>query len=77
MEIIVIILGVMLFIVAFVYFAIMSRARELEKDLTKLRGELAALKLQREALKLFVVQGSVEHTPEDFIAYLKRYMGVK
>ncbi|WCZ57746.1 hypothetical protein K36_019 [Salmonella phage Kenya-K36] len=67
----------MLFIVAFVYFAIMSRARELEKDLTKLRGELAALKLQREALKLFVVQGSVEHTPEDFIAYLKRYMGVK
>lgn len=77
MEIIVIILGVMLFIVAFVYFAIMSRARELEKDLTKLRGELAALKLQREALKLFVVQGSVEHTPEDFIAYLKRYMGIK
>lgn len=77
MEIIVIILGVMLFIVAFVYFAIMSRARELEKDLTKLRGELAVLKLQREALKLFVVQGSVEHTPEDFIAYLKRYMGIK
>ncbi|MEW0647411.1 hypothetical protein AB0U73_24550 [Escherichia coli] len=77
MEIIVIILGVMLFIVAFVYFAIMSRARELEKDLTKLRGELAALKLQREALKLFVVQGSVEHTPEDFIAYLKRYIGIK
>ena len=77
MEIIVIILAVMLFIVAFVYFAIMSRARELEKDLTKLRGELAALKLQREALKLFVVQGSVEHTPEDFIAYLKRYMGIK
>lgn len=77
MEIIVIILGVMLFIVAFVYFAIMSRARELEKDLTKLRGELAALKLQREALKLFVVQGSVEHTTEDFITYLKRYMGIK
>lgn len=77
MEIIVIILGVMLFIVAFVYFAIMSRARELEKDLTKLRGELAALKLQREALKLFVVQGSVDHTPEDFIIYLKRYMGIK
>ncbi|WCZ57287.1 hypothetical protein K16_023 [Salmonella phage Kenya-K16] len=77
MEIIVIILAVILFIVAFVYFAIMSRNRELEEDLIKLRGELAALKLQREALKLFVVQGSVDHTPEDFIAYLKRYMGIK
>ncbi|WWD13220.1 hypothetical protein CPL00220_CDS0154 [Escherichia phage Baret] len=74
MEIIVIILAVMLFIVT---FAIMRRARELAEDITKLRGELAALKLQREALKLFVVQGSVEHTAEDFIIYLKRYMGVK
>lgn len=77
MEIIVIILAVMLFIVTFVSFAIMRRARELAEDITKLRGELAALKLQREALKLFVVQGSVEHTTEDFIAYLKRYMGIK
>lgn len=74
MEIIVIILAVMLFIVT---FAIMRRARELAEDITKLRGELAALKLQREALKLFVVQGSVEHTTEDFIIYLKRYMGIK
>ncbi|QXV80152.1 hypothetical protein bas33_0164 [Escherichia phage HildyBeyeler] len=56
MEIIVIILAVMLFIVTFVSFAIMRRARELAEDITKLRGELAALKLQREALKLFVVQ---------------------
>lgn len=77
MEIIVIILAVMLFIVTFVSFAIMRRAKELAEDLTKLRGELAALKLQREALKLFVVQGSVEHTTEDFITYLKRYMGIK
>ncbi|EPZ9083454.1 hypothetical protein Elw_00024 [Escherichia phage vB_EcoD-Elw] len=74
MEIIVIILAVMLFIVTFVSFAIMRRARELAEDI---RGELAALKLQREALKLFVVQGSVEHTTEDFITYLKRYMGIK
>ncbi|YP_009965973.1 minor tail protein [Escherichia phage H8] len=77
MEIIVIILAVMLFIVTFVSFAIMRRARELAEDLTKLRGELAALKLQREALKLFVVQGSLKHTTEDFITYLKRYMGIK
>lgn len=77
MEIIVIILAVMLFIVTLVSFAIMRRAKELAEDLTKLRGELAALKLQREALKLFVVRGSVEHTTEDFITYLKRYMGIK
>lgn len=77
MEIIVIILAVMLFIVTLVSFAIMRRAKELAEDLTKLRGEVAALKLQREALKLFVVQGSVDHTPEDFIIYLKRYMGIK
>ena len=77
MEIIAIILAVMLFIVTFVSFAIMRRARELAEDITKLRGELAALKLQREALKLFVVQGSVEHTTEDFITYPKRYMGIK
>lgn len=77
MEIIVIILAVMLFIVTFVSFAIMRRARELAEDITKLRGEVAGLKLQREALKLFVDQGSVEHTAEDFIVYLKRYMGIK
>ena len=77
MEIIASILVVMLFIVVLVSFAIMRRARELAEDITKLRGELAALKLQREALKLFVVQGSVEHTTEDFITYLKRYMGIK
>lgn len=77
MEIIAIILVVMLFIVVLVSFAIMRRARELAEDLIKLRGELAALKLQREALKLFVAQGSVAHTPEDFIIYLKRYMGIK
>lgn len=77
MEIIAIILVVMLFIVVLVSFAIMRRARELAEDLIKLRGELAALKLQREALKLFVAQGSVEHTAEDFITYLKRYMGIK
>lgn len=77
MEIIVVILAVMLFIVTFVSFAIMRRARELAEDITKLRGELATLKLQREALKLFVVHGSVEHTAEDFVIYLKRYMGIK
>jgi hypothetical protein len=77
MEIIVIILAVMLFIATFVSFAIIRRARELAEDITKLRGELAALKLQREALKLFVAQGSLEHTTEDFITYLKRYMGIK
>ncbi|QEA11096.1 hypothetical protein KPP2018_129 [Klebsiella phage KPP2018] len=77
MEIIAIILVVMLFIVVLVSFVIMRRARELAEDLIKLRGELAALKLQREALKLFVAQGSVEHTAEDFIGYLKRYMGIK
>lgn len=77
MEIIVIILAVMLFIVTFVSFAIMRRARELAEDITKLRGELAALKLQRATLKVFVAQGSVAHTAEDFITYLKRYMGIK
>lgn len=77
MEIIAIILVVMLFIVVLVSFAIMRRARELAEDVVKLRGELAALKLQREALKLFVAQGSVEHTAEDSIVYLKRYMGIK
>jgi hypothetical protein len=77
MEIIAIILVVMLFIVVLVSFAIMRRARELAEDLIKLRGELAALKLQRESLKVFVAQGSVEHTAEDFIVYLKRYMGIK
>lgn len=77
MEIIAIILVVMLFIVVLVSFAIMRRARELAEDLIKLRGELAALKLQREALKVFIAQGSVVHTAEDFIIYLKRYMGIK
>lgn len=77
MEIIAIILVVMLFIVVLVSFAIMRRARELAEDLIKLRGELAAIKLQREALKVFVAEGSVEHTAEDFIVYLKRYMGIK
>lgn len=77
MEIIVIILAVMLFIVTFVSFAIMRRAREIAEDLTKLRGEVATLKLQREALKVFVAEGSMEHTAEDFIIYLKRYMGIK
>ncbi|AXC41454.1 hypothetical protein HOT62_gp096 [Salmonella phage S126] len=55
----------------------MRRARELAADLTKLRGEVAGLKLQREALKLFVAQGSLEHKAEDFIVYLKHYMGIK
>ncbi|WDR22267.1 hypothetical protein PJM38_0021 [Salmonella phage vB_SenS_UTK0010] len=55
----------------------MRRARELAEDVMKLRGEVATLKLQRESLKLFVAQGSLEHTPEDFIVYLKRYMGIK
>lgn len=77
MEVIAIILVIMLFIVVLVSFAIMRRARELAEDVVKLRGEVAGLKLQREALKLFVAQGSVEHTAEDFIVYLKRYMGVK
>lgn len=77
MEIIASILVVMLFIVVLVSFVIMRRARELAEDLIRLRGELAALKLQREALKVFVAQGSVEHTAEDFIIHLKRYMGVK
>ncbi len=77
MEIIVSVLVVMLFIVILVSFAIMRRARELAADLTKLRGEVAGFKLQREALKLFVAQGSLEHAPEDFIVYLKRYMGIK
>lgn len=77
MEIIASILVVMLFIVVLVSFAIMRRARELAEDVIKLRGELAALKLQREALKVFVAEGSVEHTAEDFILYLKRYMGIK
>lgn len=77
MEIIASILVIMLFIVVLVSFAIMRRARELAEDLIKLRGELAALKLQREALKVFVAEGSVEHAAEDFIIYLKRYMGIK
>ncbi|WLW41268.1 hypothetical protein LPEKDOOE_00183 [Salmonella phage KKP 3953] len=77
MEIVVSVLVVMLFIVILVSFVIMRRARELAEDLTKLRGEVATLKLQREALKLFVAQGSLEHTAEDFIVYLKRYMGIK
>lgn len=77
MEIIASILVIMLFIVVLVSFAIMRRARELAEDVVKLRGELAALKLQREALKVFVAEGSVEHTAEDFIIYLKRYMGIK
>lgn len=77
MEIIASILVVMLFIVVLVSFAIMRRARELAEEVVKLRGELAALKLQRETLKVFVAQGSVEHTTEDFIIYLKRYMGIK
>lgn len=77
MEIIAIILVVMLFIVVLVSFAIMRRARELAEDLVKLRGEVAGLKLQREALKLFVAQDSTAHTAEDFIVYPKHYMGVK
>ncbi|ASZ77908.1 hypothetical protein HWC41_gp018 [Salmonella phage SE24] len=77
MEIVASVLVVMLFIVILVSFVIMRRARELAEDLTKLRGEVANLKQQREALKLFVAQGSLEHTAEDFIVYLKRYMGIK
>ncbi|QIO01978.1 hypothetical protein falkor_163 [Salmonella phage falkor] len=63
MEIVASVLVVMLFIVILVSFVIMRRARELAEDLTKLRGEVA--------------QGSLEHTAEDFIVYLKRYMGIK
>ncbi|AXC40327.1 hypothetical protein HOT65_gp098 [Salmonella phage S133] len=77
MEIIVSILVVILFIVILVSFAIMRRARELAADLAKLHGEIAGFKLQREALKLFVAQGSLEHKAEDFIVYLKQYMGIK
>ncbi|ATW62547.1 hypothetical protein [Salmonella phage SP-3] len=57
-----------------------KKTRDLNRiidDNRKLRGEKARLNLQREALKLFVAQGSVEHTAEDFIVYLKRYMGIK
>ncbi|QIO00756.1 putative membrane protein [Salmonella phage fuchur] len=77
MEIIVSILVVMLFIVILVSFAIMRRARELAADLAKLHGEVTNLKQQRVALKLFVAQGSLEHKAEDFIVYLKQYMGIK
>ncbi|QEI24746.1 hypothetical protein [Salmonella phage SE20] len=55
----------------------MRRARELAADLAKLHGEIAGFKLQREALKLFVAQGSLEHKAEDFIVYLKQYTGIK
>ncbi|BEU76531.1 Phage protein [Salmonella phage Tennessee] len=52
-------------------------ANQVIDDNVKLRSKVTNLKQQREALKLFVAQGSLEHAPEDFIVYLKRYMGIK
>ncbi|WMM34830.1 hypothetical protein MKLDHNNG_00023 [Salmonella phage EH1] len=52
-------------------------ANQVIDDNVKLRSKVTNLKQQREALKLFVAQGSLEHTAEDFIVYLKRYMGIK
>lgn len=77
MEIVLLILAIAL---VFAISISIKRTRDLNRtidDNRRLRGEKARLNLQHEALKLFVVQGSRNHTPEDFIIYLKRYMGVK
>lgn len=52
-------------------------ANQIIDDTVKLRREVSVLKQQCEVLKLFVAQGSQEHKAEDFIEYLKRYMGIK
>ncbi|AXC43186.1 hypothetical protein [Salmonella phage S124] len=52
-------------------------ANQIIDDNVKLRSEVSNLKQQREALKLFVAQGSQEHKAEDFIVYLKKYLGIK
>ncbi|WDR22105.1 hypothetical protein PJM41_0020 [Salmonella phage vB_SenS_UTK0009] len=52
-------------------------ANEVIDNNVKLKREVTDLRQQREALKLFVAQGSLEHKAEDFIVYLKRYMGIK
>lgn len=77
MEYVLIILAIAL---VFAINTAVHKTREANKiidDNVKLRGELAILKLQRESLKLFVAQGSQEHKAEDFIVYLKKYMGIK
>lgn len=77
MEIVLIILAIALVFSISVSIKKTREANQIIDDNVKLRGEVATLKLQRESLKLFVAQGSLEHTPEDFIVYLKRYMGIK
>ncbi|QEI25635.1 hypothetical protein [Salmonella phage SE11] len=77
MEIVLLILAIAL---VFAISISIKRTRDLNRtidDNRRLRGEKARLNLQHEALKLFVVQGSRNHTPEDFIKQLKKHLGLK
>ncbi|EJB4242309.1 hypothetical protein MT068_001374 [Salmonella enterica] len=77
MEYVLIILAIAL---VFAISTAVNKTREANQiidDNVKLKREVTDLKQQREALKLFVAQGSLEHKPEDFIVYLKRYMGIE
>lgn len=77
MEIVLIILAIALVFAISVSIKKTRDANEIIDDNVKLRSEVTSLKQQREALKLFVAQGSQEHKAEDFIKYLKKYMGIE
>lgn len=77
MEIVLIVLLIALVFAISVAIKKTQHANQIIDDNVKLRSEVSNLKQQREALKLFVAQGSMEHKAEDFIKYLKDYMGIK
>lgn len=77
MEYVLIILAIALVFAINIAVYKTREANQVIDDNVKLRSKVTNLKQQREALKLFVAQGSLEHTAGDFIVYLKRYMGIK
>lgn len=77
MEYVLIILAIAL---VFAISTAVNKTREANQvldDNVKLRSEVSNLKQHLHNLEIFVAQGSLEHKAEDFIVYLKRYMGIK
>ncbi|EJT0117343.1 hypothetical protein NVX19_003619 [Salmonella enterica] len=77
MEYVLIILAIAL---VFAIITAVNKTREANQiidDNVKLRSEVSNLKQYIHDLEVFVAEGSLEHKPEDFIKYLKDYMGIK
>ncbi|WCX68712.1 hypothetical protein [Salmonella phage GSW6] len=77
MEYVLIILAIAL---VFAISTAVNKTREANQiidDNVKLRGEVSNLKQYMHDLEVFVAEGSLEHKPEDFIKYLKDYMGIE